>query len=77
MAAFCALALWGCGSATPGATIVGTVVAVTERDFHIQAPAHLKAGPVDLRVHNEGPDQHELIIVPTDGTATAHSAPTA
>jgi uncharacterized cupredoxin-like copper-binding protein len=63
----CGLATWGCGSGTPDSTIVGAVVAVTERDFHIEAPAHLKAGAVDLRVHNEGPDQHELIVVPTDG----------
>ena len=39
-------------------------MAVSERDFHISAPAVLSSGVVTLRVHNEGPDQHELIVVP-------------
>lgn len=37
---------------------------MAEKDFHIDAPAHVKAGRVELRVDNEGPDQHELIVVP-------------
>ncbi len=44
-------------------------MAVHERDFHITAPSVLSSGTVTLRVHNEGPDQHELIIVP--GTVAA------
>jgi uncharacterized cupredoxin-like copper-binding protein len=60
-AAFAALACGSSGKATP---IDGAIVAVTERDFHIAAPAHLKPGLVDLRVHNDGPDDHELILVP-------------
>jgi uncharacterized cupredoxin-like copper-binding protein len=56
----------GCGKASPRRTgAAGPVVPVTERDFHIEAPTRLAAGPVTLRVHNEGPDQHELIVVPT------------
>jgi uncharacterized cupredoxin-like copper-binding protein len=35
---------------------------VTEGDFAITAAAHLKAGDVVLRVHNKGPDEHELIV---------------
>jgi hypothetical protein len=59
-------AVAGCGKASPrtGASR-GPVVAVNERDFHIEAPTNLAPGPVTLRVHNEGPDQHELIVVPT------------
>jgi hypothetical protein len=56
-------ALSGCGSSRASASTVGTA-SVLERDFHIQAPSTLQSGPVTLRVHNEGPDQHELIIAP-------------
>jgi uncharacterized cupredoxin-like copper-binding protein len=62
----CALAaasLSGC--ATSHAARGGPPVAqVTERDFHISAPTRLRAGRVVIRVTNEGPDRHELIIVP-------------
>jgi hypothetical protein len=66
LAAACAItpfALSGCGSARASAA-PEHAVAITERDFHITAPATLNAGTVTLRLHNEGPDQHELIIVP-------------
>ena len=53
----------GCGKSNPRSASSGPVVPVTERDFQIQAPTHLAAGPVTLRVRNEGPDQHELIVV--------------
>ena len=37
---------------------------ITERDFHIAAQAHhVTAGNVLLTVHNQGPDDHELIVV--------------
>ena len=36
---------------------------MTEGDFAITAPTHLRAGDVVLRVHNKGPDEHELIVV--------------
>jgi uncharacterized cupredoxin-like copper-binding protein len=39
------------------------VVHVTERDFGISAPRLVKAGEVRLVVHNDGPDEHELLIV--------------
>jgi uncharacterized cupredoxin-like copper-binding protein len=37
-------------------------VAVTERDFHISAPATIKAGEVAFTVRNEGPERHEFIV---------------
>jgi uncharacterized cupredoxin-like copper-binding protein len=39
------------------------VVRVTERDFRISAPDRVSAGDVELLVDNEGPDDHELIVV--------------
>jgi uncharacterized cupredoxin-like copper-binding protein len=57
------VALSGCGSTRASASTPRTA-AIVERDFHIQAPTTLHSGTVTLRVHNEGPDQHELIIVP-------------
>jgi uncharacterized cupredoxin-like copper-binding protein len=41
---------------------------ITERDFHIAAPKHLRAGVVRLLVHNRGPDAHELIVVREQGS---------
>jgi uncharacterized cupredoxin-like copper-binding protein len=59
-AALLALAA-GCGSARTAAS--GTpVFNVTEKDFRISAPARVPAGEVTLRVHNDGPDEHELIV---------------
>lgn len=56
--------LAGCGGSRSAARD-GTAIAVTERDFHISmATSTVPAGDVVLRVHNEGPDQHELIVVP-------------
>jgi uncharacterized cupredoxin-like copper-binding protein len=40
---------------------------VTERDFQISAPAQLPSGTVQLAVHNNGPEAHELIVVRSDG----------
>ena len=58
-----ALALAGCGGS--GKTASGTVIGVTERDFHIATTTRqVTAGAVTLRVHNAGPDEHELIIAP-------------
>jgi uncharacterized cupredoxin-like copper-binding protein len=53
----------GCGSGG-GSQVAGTVVPISEGDFHIGAPTHLTAGEYTLRVHNEGPTEHELIVVP-------------
>jgi hypothetical protein len=50
----------GCGS-TQSAGGGVPVVNITEKDFHISAPTRIPAGEVILRVHNDGPDEHELI----------------
>ena len=41
------------------------MLGVAERDFHITAPLYVHAGTVTLRVHNHGPDTHELFVVRT------------
>jgi uncharacterized cupredoxin-like copper-binding protein len=48
---------------SPRARARPAVVAVTVRDFRIGAPRALPAGRVTLRVHNRGPDDHELLVV--------------
>jgi uncharacterized cupredoxin-like copper-binding protein len=53
----------GCGDARSGSGGGGPVVAVTESDFAIAAPAAITAGDVVLRVENDGPDAHELLVV--------------
>ena len=40
---------------------------VTERDFSISAPKHVRAGEVSLQVTNAGPDTHELLVVRSNG----------
>lgn len=62
LAAGSALALGGCGGSSATIPLVGTIVEINESDFHISAPDHVKAGKVVLRVRNQGPDQHELIV---------------
>lgn len=59
-----ALLLAGCGgSGAPRAT--GAVVRISEGDFHILANRNVvPAGHVTLRIHNFGPDEHELIVAP-------------
>jgi len=57
--------LSGCGSTGASAKTTPRVVGVAEKDFHISAPSTLKAGEYTLRVHNEGPTDHELIIAPS------------
>jgi uncharacterized cupredoxin-like copper-binding protein len=43
----------------------GTVLGVTERNFRISLSAPtVAAGDVTLRIHNAGPDRHELIMLP-------------
>ena len=60
------LVLSGCAAGAGGGPAVSrTVVGVTERDFHIAATvAKVSAGDLTLRVHNAGPDEHELIVAP-------------
>jgi uncharacterized cupredoxin-like copper-binding protein len=59
-----ALLLAGCGGAgAPRAS--GTVVRISEGDFHIGVNRTVvPAGAVTLRIHNFGPDEHELIVAP-------------
>lgn len=45
-------------SSPPGHRLV-----IRERDFHITAPAHVRAGRVLVEVRNDGPDDHELLVV--------------
>ena len=47
----------------------GRVVSVEERDFQISVSRHtIPPGLVVFRVHNNGPDAHELIVVRDHGT---------
>jgi uncharacterized cupredoxin-like copper-binding protein len=55
----------GCGAGGSSEHVQGAAVRISERDFKIMAPRHLRAGEVDLAVHNRGPDAHELIAVRT------------
>jgi uncharacterized cupredoxin-like copper-binding protein len=50
-------------SSSPKAAGGAPVIEVTEHDFQISTPPHLQAGDVIFRVHNEGPDDHEFIVV--------------
>jgi uncharacterized cupredoxin-like copper-binding protein len=53
----------GCGSGRPSAERHATLLRITERDFRISAPKHVRAGDVVLSVRNRGPDAHELLVV--------------
>jgi uncharacterized cupredoxin-like copper-binding protein len=58
------VAISGCsggGSDKPGD------LKVTERDFHISAPKEIRAGKVRVAIHNNGPDDHEFIVVRLHG----------
>jgi len=58
-----ALAVTACGDKHASSDGSAKVVHITERDFRISSPDRLPAGDVELSVENEGPDDHELIIV--------------
>jgi uncharacterized cupredoxin-like copper-binding protein len=62
VAVLAALLASGCGSAQNGAP-AARVVGVTEQDFKISAPKTVASGDVVLRDHNQGPGEHELIVV--------------
>jgi uncharacterized cupredoxin-like copper-binding protein len=65
----------GCGGTAP-AVPAGRVIGVTERDFHIATTTSVVAeGTVTLRIHNEGPDQHELILLPLHRGESAADLP--
>jgi uncharacterized cupredoxin-like copper-binding protein len=62
LASLALLAFAGCGSG--GRHKAGApVVRITERDFRISAPKHVRSGDLLLSVRNRGPDAHELIVV--------------
>jgi uncharacterized cupredoxin-like copper-binding protein len=68
-ALLCAPLLVGVAAACSGSVARhagAPVVSVTERDFKIVAPKHVPAGDVVFRIHNKGPDAHELIVVRAD-----------
>jgi uncharacterized cupredoxin-like copper-binding protein len=58
-----------CSPASPPTPHSGALLQVTERDFKISASPVVPSGDVILRVSNDGPDHHELILVRSD-TAT-------
>jgi uncharacterized cupredoxin-like copper-binding protein len=69
--AACLLLAAGCGSSrTQHAS--SPARGVNERDFHITAPAALRAGDYTFSIHNEGSTDHELILV---RSATGASLP--
>jgi uncharacterized cupredoxin-like copper-binding protein len=55
----------GCGARSLTGPVASVVTDVSEQDFEIQAPHSLGRGDVVLRVHNKGPDAHELIVIKT------------
>ena len=61
LASLALLAFAGCGN--DGHKAGAHVVRVTERDFRISAPKHVRPGDLLLSVRNRGPDAHELIVV--------------
>jgi uncharacterized cupredoxin-like copper-binding protein len=62
------LASAGCGSGRPAADAHATRIRITERDFRISAPKHVRSGDLLLSVRNRGPDAHELIVVRERGS---------
>jgi uncharacterized cupredoxin-like copper-binding protein len=59
----------GCATSPGPAANAGATASVTERDFHIAAPRHIRAGDVRLAVRNRGPVAHELIVVKLSGSS--------
>jgi uncharacterized cupredoxin-like copper-binding protein len=64
-----ALAVSGCGGTSKPGSAAGEkdVVPVVERDFQVTVPSRVAAGAVTFSVKNDGPDQHELIVVRLSG----------
>ena len=70
LAAAALVLLFGAGCTSGGAapaTPRANVVDVTERDFHISAPAHAAPGNLVFSVRNQGPVDHEFIVVRSVG----------
>jgi uncharacterized cupredoxin-like copper-binding protein len=64
VATVAALALLGGCFPAPAAT--GAVIAVSEKDFAIEAPATIASGNVTFSVTNQGPATHEFVVVRSD-----------
>jgi hypothetical protein len=62
------LAVAACGNGRPDAGGHTTLVRIAERDFRITAPKRVPSGDLLLSVRNRGPDGHELIVVPEQGS---------
>jgi hypothetical protein len=59
------LVVVGCADSDTGSRVSGSLVHVSVKDFRIVvASDHIPAGETELVVRNQGPDTHELIIVP-------------
>jgi hypothetical protein len=67
LALACAAVLAGCGAGSTTHGAGTTILNVTEKDFAISAPTHVRTGDFLIRSHNHGPDDHELIVVRFDG----------
>jgi FtsP/CotA-like multicopper oxidase with cupredoxin domain len=52
-----------CADGRRASPSAGHRLVIRERDFRITAPSHVRAGRVLVQVTNEGPDDHELLIV--------------
>jgi hypothetical protein len=60
------LVVVGCADSDTGSRVSGSLVHVSVKDFRIVVtPDHIPAGETELVVRNQGPDTHELIIVPS------------
>jgi uncharacterized cupredoxin-like copper-binding protein len=63
LAVLASLAGTACGNKASTSKAPVKVVHITERDFKISSPERLPAGDVELAIKNEGPGDHELIVV--------------
>jgi uncharacterized cupredoxin-like copper-binding protein len=68
LAGGCAFLLAGCGGGSAPHGVGGDILRVTEKDFTIDAPSHVRAGDLVIHSRNKGPDDHELIVVRLEGT---------
>lgn len=65
---FIVAALLSAGHGAAAPTSGAQAVRVTERDFRVTvSPSRVRAGTIDVKVTNRGPDAHELIVVRSDG----------
>jgi uncharacterized cupredoxin-like copper-binding protein len=64
-----ALLAAACSSSSDGGATAagGQVLQVKVKDFAIKAGEQVTAGSIVLRVRNDGPDTHELILARADG----------